>query len=91
MYTYTLIGLFCTPNRHDSPPVKLGAVNGGRMLSGSYSYASNNFTTFKCIKFYGILKSKSSLMKFDKYANLKYKYENRHFWCRGYYVDTVGR
>jgi len=33
----------------------------------------------------------SSLMIFDKHANLKYKYGNRHFWCRGYYVDTVGR
>ena len=61
------------------------------MLSGSYSYASNDTTTFKCIEFYGIFKSKSSLMIFDKHANLKYKYGNRHFWCRGYYVDTVGR
>ena len=41
--------------------------------------------------FVGYLKGKSSLMIFDKYANLKYKYGNRHFWCRGYYVDTVGR
>ena len=39
----------------------------------------------------GYLKGKSSLMIFGKYANLKYKYGNRHFWCRGYYVDTVGR
>ena len=41
--------------------------------------------------FMGYLKSKSSLMIFDRHANLKYKYGNRHFWCRGYYVDTVGR
>lgn len=41
--------------------------------------------------FIGYLKGKSSLMIFDKYANLKYKYGNRHFWRRGYYVDTVGR
>lgn len=41
--------------------------------------------------FMGCLKSKSSLMIFDKHAHLKYKYGNRHFWCRGYYVDTVGR
>ena len=41
--------------------------------------------------FVGYLKGKSSLMIFDKYANLKYKYGNRHIWCRGYYVDTVGR
>ena len=39
----------------------------------------------------GILKGKSSLMIFDRFAHLKYKYGNRHFWCRGYYVDTVGR
>lgn len=39
----------------------------------------------------GILKGKSSLMIFDRFANLKYKYGNRHFWCGGYYVDTVGR
>ena len=41
--------------------------------------------------FKGYLKSKSSLMIFDKYAYLKYKYGNRHFWYRGYYVDAVGR
>ena len=39
----------------------------------------------------GYLKWKSSLMIFEKYANTKYKYGNRHFWCRGYYVDTVGK
>lgn len=42
-------------------------------------------------KFMGILKGKSSLMIFDRFANLKYKYGNRHFWSRGNYVDTVGR
>ena len=41
--------------------------------------------------FMGYLKGKSSLMIFDRHANLKYQYGNRHFWCRGYYVDTVGR
>lgn len=39
----------------------------------------------------GYLKGKSSLMIFDRHANLRYKYGNRHFRCRGYYVDTVGR
>ena len=39
----------------------------------------------------GYLKGKSSLMIFDRHANLKYKYGSRNFWCRGYYVDTVGR
>ena len=42
-------------------------------------------------QFMGYLKGKSSLMIFDRHANLKYKYGSRHFWCRGYYVDTVGR
>ena len=42
-------------------------------------------------QFVGFLKGKSSLMIFDRHANLKYKYGNRHFWCRGYYVDTVGK
>jgi putative transposase len=42
-------------------------------------------------QFVGFLKGKSSVMIFDRHANLKYKYGNRHFWCRGYYVDTVGR
>ena len=42
-------------------------------------------------KFMGKLKSKSALMIFDRHANLKYKYGNRHFWARGYYVDSVGK
>ena len=39
----------------------------------------------------GYLKGKSSLMIFERHASLKYKYGNRHFWCRGYFVDTVGK
>lgn len=39
----------------------------------------------------GYLKGKSALMIFDRHADMKYRYGNRHFWCRGYYVDTVGR
>ena len=42
-------------------------------------------------QFVGTLKSKSALMIFDRHANLKYKYGSRHFWCRGYYIDTVGK
>ncbi len=41
--------------------------------------------------FIGYLKGKSTLRIFDKYANLKYKYGRRQFWCIGYYVDTVGK
>ena len=39
----------------------------------------------------GVLKGKSTLIIFERYANLKYRYGNRNFWCRGYYVDTVGK
>ena len=42
-------------------------------------------------QFVGYLKGKSTLMIFDRHANLKYKYGSRNFWCRGYYVDTVGK
>lgn len=41
--------------------------------------------------FVGYLNGKSTLMIFERHANLKYKYGNQHFWCRGYYVDTVGK
>ena len=46
---------------------------------------------YSVAQFMGYLKGKSSLMIFDRHSNLKYKYGNRHFWCKGYYVDTVGR
>ena len=65
---------------------------GGRMLFRSYPYARSNSPPHMSVSEYmGYLKSKSSLMIFDRHANLKYKYGNRHFWCRGYYVDTVGK
>ena len=38
-----------------------------------------------------VLKGKSTLIIFERYANLKYRYGNRNFWCRGYYVDTLGK
>ena len=41
--------------------------------------------------FMGYLKGKSSLMIFQKYGNMKFAYRNREFWCKGYYVDTVGK
>ena len=46
---------------------------------------------YSVAQFVGYLKGKSSLLIFEKYANLKYKYGNRHFWCRVYYVSTVGK
>lgn len=41
--------------------------------------------------FMGFLKGKRSLMIYEKWGNMKFKYRNRQFWCRGYYVDTVGK
>ena len=41
--------------------------------------------------FMGFIKGKSSLMIYEKYGQMKFKYRNREFWCRGYYVDTVGK
>ena len=55
-------------------------------MSRSCTHASRNSTEHKCIVFCRVLKR-----IFDRHANLKYKYGNRHFWCRGYYVDTVGK
>ncbi|NMB98460.1 MAG: IS200/IS605 family transposase [Clostridiaceae bacterium] len=46
---------------------------------------------FSVSQIMGCLKGKSSLIIFDRHANLKYKYGNRHFWCRGYFVDTTGK
>ncbi|STM16684.1 transposase [Escherichia coli] len=43
------------------------------------------------IRLYGYLKGKSSLMLYEQFGDLKFKYRNREFWCRGYYVDTVGK
>ena len=48
-------------------------------------------TKISISSFMGYLKGKSSLAIFERHANIKYKYGNRHFWCRGYYVDTVGK
>ena len=41
--------------------------------------------------FVGFLKGKSSLMVYERWSNIKFKYRNREFWCKGYYVDTVGK
>ena len=51
-------------------------------MSRPHSHASRDTTKYECGKFCRI---------FERHANLKYKYGNRHFWCRGYYVDTVGK
>ena len=57
-----------------------------------YPYISQYNAIPKCVvQFIGVLKSKSALMTFDRYANLKYKYGRRNFWVRRYFVDTVER
>ena len=58
------------------------------MYAGSCAYVCSKYSVSQIV---GYLKGKSSLMIFERHANLKYKYGNRHFWCRGYYVDTVGK
>ena len=60
-------------------------------MQRSYTPIGVNHTVHKCSTIHGISQGESTLMIFDRHANLKYKYGNRHFWCRGYYVDTVGR
>ncbi len=55
-----------------------------------YPHASEHTTKVQRVEFMGYLKGKSSLMIFDRHANLKYKFGNRHFWAEGYYVSTVG-
>ena len=56
-----------------------------------FSLQKNLLWYISVSSFVGYLKGKSTLMIFERHANLKYKFGNRHFWCRGYYVDTVGK
>jgi len=60
-------------------------------MSRSCSYVGEIPPKYSISQIMGYLKGKSSLIIFDRHANLKYKYGNRHFWCRGYYVDTAGK
>ena len=57
----------------------------------SRTYVTGDASQDVDIKFYGISKRESSLMIYEKWGNLKFKYRNREFWCRGYYVDTAGK
>ena len=56
-----------------------------------YSSVCRNTAKDFSITLHGILERKSSTMLYEEYGELKYKYRNREFWCRGYYVDTVGK
>ena len=70
---------------------KRGRNHRRQSVPGPYTHADKHPSKYSVSQTMGYLKGKSSLMIFDRYANLKYKYGNRHFWARGYYVDTVGR
>ncbi len=61
-----------------------------RNMSGPCTYACGN-TAESISGFMGYLKGKSATMLYEQFGELKYKYRNREFWCRGYYVDTVGK
>ena len=71
--------------------LETGEICRGRSKPGSYSYAGRDTTEDECFQFMGFLKGKSSLIIFKRYSHLKYKYENRQFWCKGYYIDTAGK
>ena len=60
-------------------------------MPGPYSYVSRNTSKDGCIVVYGISEMKEQPNDYEKWGNLKYKYRGREFWCRGYYVDTVGK
>lgn len=55
------------------------------------AYVGEYASAFECITVYRVSQGKKHADDFDRHANLKYKYGSRHFWCRGYYVDTVGK
>ena len=64
-----------------------------RKRSGSrpYTYVGEHPTKMSVSGFMGYLKGKSALLIFQKWGNMKFAYRNREFWCKGYYVDTVGK
>lgn len=76
-----ILRMLCERNRN----------NRSRMLHRPCTYVGKNTTQIQRVADSRIPQGKSSLMIFDRHANLKYKYGNRHFWCRGYFVDTVGK
>ena len=63
----------------------------GRSVPGPCAYALGDTAEILRFKFVGFLKGKSSLALYERFPELKYKYRNREFWCRGYYVDTAGK
>lgn len=66
------------------------AILEGHMMSDHVHLVLSIPPKISVSSFMGYLKGKSALMMFEKHANLKYKFGNRHFWAEGYYVSTVG-
>lgn len=62
-----------------------------RSVSRPYTYVGEHPTKMSVSGFMGYLKGKSALLIFQKWGNMKFAYRNREFWCKGYYVDTVGK
>ena len=62
----------------------------GHLIPGHVDMLVSILSRINVSSFMGYLKGKIEFMMFDKYANLKYKFENRHFWTEGYYVSMVG-
>ena len=63
----------------------------GHLMPDHIHMLVSNPPKYSISSFMGYLKGKSSLMIYEKFPELKYKYRNREFWCRGYYVDTAGK
>ena len=62
-----------------------------RSVSRPYTSVGEHPTKMSVLGFMGYLKGKSTLLIFQKWGNMKFAYRNREFWCKGYYVDTVGK
>ena len=60
-------------------------------MSGSHTYAGQYPAQNERFGIYGVSQGKSALLIFQKFGNMKFAYRNREFWCKGYYVDTVGK
>ena len=65
--------------------------NRSRSVCRSHTYVIRDTAKIPVSSVVGYLKGKSSLIIYEKWGNLKFKYRNREFWCRGYYVDTAGK
>ena len=78
-------------NTETAMRMEKGENRRGRSMSRSCTYASRDTAQNLGFELRRILKGKSSLMIYEQFPNLKFKYRNREFWCRGYYVDTAGK